>query len=188
MPRKPPATTSPNTATGPTRPDPLATLTYVFDPYCARSAAAAAAVLTLWREHRSRARFETFHTGTASGHLGLGPDSERSARAFSALRDAAPDLELPLVHELHQALGVRRERLGRRVLTDLAHRVGLDPATVFDQLRHPQRRQRARAELARGRALQLGHGPTLLFEHDHILTSVPLDAGPLEDIIMPMLA
>jgi len=50
---------------------------------------------------------------------------------------------------------------------------------VFDQLRHPHRRQKARAELARARELQLGRGPTLLFEHDRILTSLPLNGEPL---------
>jgi len=165
----------------------MPTLTYVFDPYCARSAATAPAVVELWRELRGSVRFETVHAGTAVARLGLGPDSERAARAFSALRDAAPHLEVPLMHELHEALAIRRERLGRRVLLDVAHRVGMDPATAFDQLRHPQRGRRARAELERGRALQLGDGPTLLFEHDRILTSVPLDAGPLTDHLTPIL-
>ena len=159
----------------------MATLTYVFDPYCPRSAAAAPAVLGLWRAYRDRARFATVPAGTASAWLG--PDSERSARAFCALRAAAPRLELPLMHELHQALGVRRERLGRRVLVGVAQRVGLDPGYVLDALRQPGRREQARAELARGRALQLGDGPTLLFEHATIVSSVPLDAGALDQII-----
>jgi hypothetical protein len=165
----------------------MATLTFVFDPYSPPSAVAAAAVLELWRSHRSCVCFQAVHAGTSSAHFGLGPDSDRSARAFSALRAAAPHLELPLVHELHQALAVRGERLGRRVLTDIARHLGLDAATVFEQLRHPQRRQRARAELQRGRALQLGSGPTLLFEHENIITSVPLDGSPLSAIIGPML-
>jgi len=165
----------------------MATLTYIFDPYCPRSAAAAPQVLELWREQRSTIAFEAVHAGMATARLGLGPDSERSARAFSALRDAAPHLQLPLMHELHEALGVRNERLGRRVLTEIARRLGVDPATAFDHLRHPQRRQRARAELERGRALQLGNGPTLLFERDRILTSVPLDAGPLSAHVTPLL-
>jgi protein-disulfide isomerase-like protein with CxxC motif len=157
----------------------VATLTYVFDPYCPRSAAAAPAVLALWQAYREHARFATVHAGSTTSRLGLGPDSERSARAFCALRAAAPQLELPLMHELHQALGIRGERLGRRVLTGIAERLGIDPATVFDGLR----REHARAELDRGRALQLGPGPSLLFEHDHIITSLPLDAEPLDHII-----
>jgi protein-disulfide isomerase-like protein with CxxC motif len=152
----------------------VATLTYVFDPYCPRSAAAAPKVLELWRAHREHARFETVHAGTAAAWLG--PNSERSARAFSALRAAAPQLELPLMHELHQALAVRGERLGRRVLVGLAERVNIDPGLVFDALRQPDRGAQARAELERGRALQLGAGPTLLFEHANIITNLdPLD-------------
>src|SRR5690349_15766973 len=142
----------------------MATLTFVFDPYSLESAATAPAVVDLWRTHGT-VRFETVHAGTATARLGLGPDSERSARAFSALRAAAPHLELPLMHELHQALAVRGERLGRRVLSEIANRLTFDPARVFEQLRHPERRERARAELERGRALQLGTGPALLFEH-----------------------
>jgi len=159
----------------------MATLTYVFDPYCPRSAAAAPAVLALWRSCRVQAGFETLHAGTASSWLG--PDSERSARAFSALRAAAPQLELPLMHELHQALGVRGERLGRRVLSGVAQRMGIESAHVFDALRAPGRREQARAELERGRALQLGDGPTLLLEHGNIITSLPLDTEPLDHII-----
>jgi len=165
----------------------MATLTFVFDPYSPPSAVAATAVLDLWHTHRSRVGFRAVHAGTQSAHFGLGPDSDRSARAFSALRAAAPQLELPLVHELHQALAARGERLGRRVLTDIAYHLGLDAATVFEQLRHPQRRQLARAELQRGRALQLGNGPTLLFEHANIITSLPLNDSPLSAIIDPML-
>jgi predicted DsbA family dithiol-disulfide isomerase len=161
----------------------MPTLTFVFDPYSAPSALAAGAVLELWRTHHERARFEAVHAGTSSAHFGLGADSDRSARAFSALRAAGPHLELPLMHELHQALAVRGERLGRRMLTDIALRLGLDPATVFEQLRHPERRQRARAELQRGRALQLGGGATLLFEHENIVTSLPLDGSPLGAIV-----
>jgi len=163
------------------------TLTYIFDPYCADSAAAAPAVVELWHAHRSGVTFATVHAGTATARLGLGPDSERSARAFSALRAAAPHLEMPLMHELHQALGVRGERLGRRVLSDIAHRVGLNPATVFEALRHPRRRERARAELERGRSMQLGNGPTLLFEHNKIITSIPLNTGPLDQAIATLL-
>jgi predicted DsbA family dithiol-disulfide isomerase len=161
------------------------TLTFIFDPYSPESVAAAPAVVDLWRTHR-RVRFETVHAGASTARLGLGPDSERSARAFSALRAAAPHLELPLMLELHQALGARGERLGRRVLSEIALRLHLDPSAVFDQLRHPERRERARAELARGRALQIGTGPTLLYEHDHIVTRVPLDAGLLAAILEPM--
>jgi protein-disulfide isomerase-like protein with CxxC motif len=164
----------------------MPTLTFVFDPYCRESVAAAPAVLELWRTHRTQLHFETVHTGRSTARLGFGPDSERSARAFSALRAAAPQLELPLMHELHQALGTRGERLGRRVLSEIAQRLTIDPATVFDQLRHPDRRDHARAELDRGRALQLGTGPTLLYEHEHIITSIPLDAGPLATLITPM--
>ena len=152
----------------------MATLTFVFDPYCARSFAAAQSVRDLWRSHPGLP-IATVHTGRASSRLGLGPDSERSARAFSALRDAAPHLEVPLMYELHRASS---DRLGRRVLTDIAQRLQIDPAQVFEQLRHPQRRERARTELERGRTLQLGDGPTLLFEHDHIVSSLPLD-GPV---------
>jgi len=165
----------------------MPTLTYIFDPYCPDSAAAARAIVGLWHAHRSQVSFATVHTGTATARLGLGPDSERAARAFSALRAAAPHLELPLMHELHQALGVRGERLGRRVLTDIAHRVGLNPATVFEALRHPRRRELARAELERGRSLQLANGPTLLFEHDNIITNIPLNTGPLDQHIATML-
>ena len=150
------------------------TLTFVFDPYCPRSAAAAPAVVALWRTHRSHARFEAVHAGNAAARLGFGPDSERSARAFCALRAAAPSLALPIAGEMH-----RGERLGRRVLVDVALRVGVDPARVFDELRHPERRERARAELVRGASLRLGAGPTLLFEQDHIVTSIPLDDGRL---------
>jgi protein-disulfide isomerase-like protein with CxxC motif len=148
------------------------TLTFVFDPYCPRSVAAAPAVLELWRSHRGRVRFEAVHAGTASARLGFGPDSERSARAFCALRAAAPSLVIPIASELHAASG---ERLGRRVLTEIALRVGLDPARVFAELRHPDRRERARAELERGRTLRLGPGPALLLAHDHVVSSVPLD-------------
>jgi len=162
------------------------TLTFVFDPYSVESVLAAPAVVELWRAHHSRVRFETVHAGTLTARMGLGPDSERSARAFSALRAAAPQLELPLMHELHQALGARGERLGRRVLSEIAQRLSFDPARVFEQLRHPDRRERARAELERGRALQLGTGPALLFEHEHIVTSVPLDVRSLAAIIEPM--
>jgi len=144
-------------------------------------------LLECWQTHGSRVRFQTVHAGTHSARLGLGPDSERSARAFSALRAAAPQLELPLMVELHQALAARGERLGRRVLTDIAQRVGVDAPAVFEQLRHPQGRERARAELERGRALQLGGGPTLLFTQGHVVTSVPLGAGPLGAIVAPML-
>jgi len=90
---------------------------------------------------------------------------------------------VPIAAELH-----RGERLGRRVLVDVALRVGLDPARVFDELRRHDRGERARAELERARALQLGDGPTLLFEHDRIVTSVPLDAGPLARLVNPLLA
>ncbi|MDA0180051.1 hypothetical protein OJ997_07070 [Solirubrobacter phytolaccae] len=158
------------------------TLTFVFDPHHPRSAAAAPAVLELWRSHRARVRFEAAHAGTATARLGLGHDSERSARAFCALRAAAPSLALPIAVELH-----RGERLGRRVLVDIALRVGLDPARVFDELRHPARRERALAELQRGRSLQLGDGPTLLFEHEHIVTRVPLEDGPLAALVEPLL-
>ena len=152
----------------------MATLTFVFDPYSPRSLAAAPAVLALWHEHRAGVRFETVHAGTASAGLGLGPDSERSARAFSALRAAAPHLEIPIMHEFHLAL--RSERPGRRLLTGVAQRLDLDPATVFDALRHPRRREHARAELERGNALRLGDGPALLYEHDQIRSSLPLEA------------
>lgn len=165
----------------------MPTLTYVFDPYCARSVVAAPAVLTLWEAYRARVRFETVHAGAATGRLGLGPDSERSARAFSALRAAAPTLEVPLMHELHQALGVRGERLGRRVLTAIAQRLDIAPTAVFDALRHPERGDRARRELARGRSLQLGDGPTLLFTYAHVVTSVPLTGEPLPPMIAELL-
>jgi hypothetical protein len=166
----------------------VATLTYVFDPDDARGATATAAVLALWRTHAGQLRFEAVPTGAWTTRFGLGPDSERSARAFSALRAAAPGLELPLAHELHQALGVRGERLGRGVLTAIARRLGLDPALALDQLRRPGHRERARADLRRGRALQLGAEPTLLFEHEHVVSRVPLDAGPLAALIEPMSA
>jgi hypothetical protein len=159
-------------------------LTFVFDPYCPRSAAAAPAVLDLWRSLRSRVGFEAVHAGTTSARLGLGPDSERSARAFCALRAAAPSLAIPIAYELHAARG---ERLGRRVLTDVALRAGIDPARVLEELRHPARRERAHAELERGRALRLGDGPALLFAHEHIITSVPLSAGPLGAFVKPLL-
>jgi protein-disulfide isomerase-like protein with CxxC motif len=148
------------------------TLTFVFDPYCARSVAAAPTVLALWARHRGRLRFEAVHTGAVSARLGFGPDSERSARAYCALRAAAPSLAIPIAAGLHATSG---ERLGRRVLTDIALGVGLDPARVLAELRHPERRERARAELERGRSLQLGPGPALLLEHDHVVSSVPLD-------------
>jgi len=159
------------------------TLTFVFDPYCARSVAAAPSVLELWRSHRGRAAFEAVHAGTATARLGLGPDSERSARAFCALRAAAPSLALPIAVELH-----RGERLGRSVLVDIALRVGLDPARVFDELRRPGRRERARVELERGRTLQLGSGPTLLFEQDRIVTSLPLEQERLATLVDSLLA
>lgn len=159
------------------------TLTFVFDPYCAGSAAAAPAVLDLWRTHRGLAHFHAVHAGTAAARFGLGPDSERSARAFCALRAAAPSLAVPIAAELHHS-----ERLGRRVLVDVALRVGLDPARVFEELRRPGRGERARAELERGRALQLGAGPTLLLEHGHVVTSVPLTDGPLAAMVEPWLA
>jgi len=155
----------------------LATLTFVFDPYCPRSVVAAPAVLALWQEHRTRVRFEAVHAGTATARLGLGPDSERSARAFSALRAAAPHLEIPLVHEFHQVL--RSERLGRRALTGIAQRVDVDPALVFEALRHPLRREHARKELERGNALRLSDGPAILYEHDHIFSSLPLEEPSL---------
>jgi len=164
----------------------MATLTFIFDPYSPDSVAAAPTVVELWRAHHTGLHFETVHAGHATARLGTGPDSERSARAFSALRAAAPQLELPLMHELHQALGARGERLGRRVLSEIAQRLTFDPAKVFEALRHPDRRERARAELERGRALQLGSGPALLFEHDHIVTSIPLNAGPLAPLIAPL--
>lgn len=153
----------------------MPTLTYVFDPYDPQSAAGAEVVLELWHTHRTRLRFETVHAGAHSAWLGLGPDSERSARVFCALRSAAPAQEVPIMHALHRA---RDERLGRRLVNELAQGAGIDPASVFAQLR----RDRARAELERGRALQLGQGPTLLFTQDHVVTSVPLDAT-----IAPML-
>jgi len=169
---------------GPVDPRGMApTLTFVFDPHCARSAAAAPAVLELWRSYRGELRFEAVHAGDAVARLGFGPDSVRSAGAFCALRAAAPSLALPIAVELH-----RGERLGRSLLVDIALRVGLDPARVFDELRRPGRRERARAELDRGRALQLGTGPTLLVERDHIVSSVPLDEGPLAPLVEPWLA
>ncbi len=120
------------------------TVTFVFDPYCARSAAAAPTVLELWRRHRGRIAFEAVHTGSATARFGLGPDSERSARAFCALRAAAPSLAVPIAVELHRA-----ERLGRAVLVDIALRVGLDPARVFDE---PPPARPARAGAGRARA------------------------------------
>lgn len=159
------------------------TLTFVFDPYCARSAAAAPAVLELWRSHRGRVAFDAVHAGAAVARFGLGPDSERSARAFCALRAAAPAYAVPIAVELH-----RTERLGRGVLIDIAQRVGADPARVFEELRRPGLGERARAELDRGRVLQLGDGPALLFEHDRIVSSVPLDERPLGAVIEPWLA
>jgi hypothetical protein len=140
----------------------MATLTFVFDPYCARSAAVAPAVLELWREHRSDVRFTAAHAGAAVSRFGLGPDSERSARAFCALRAVAPQLEVPIAVALHQ------QRMSRRVLTELALRFGADPARVFAALDADA----ARAELARGRTLQLGPGPALLFEQDSIVSSL----------------
>jgi protein-disulfide isomerase-like protein with CxxC motif len=170
---------------GPGADDPMGmalTLTFVFDPYCPRSAAAAPVVLELWRAHRGRLRFEAVHAGSSSARLGLGPDSERSARAFCALRAAAPSLAIPIASELHAASG---ERLGRRVLTEIALRVGLDPARVFTELRHPDRRERARAELERGRSLRLDPGPALLLEHQHVVTNVPFaDAQRIIDSSM----
>lgn len=171
---------------GPGRVDPRGmapTLTFVFDPYCARSAAAAPAVLELWRSHRDRVTFDAVHAGGAVARFGLGPDSERSARAFCALRGAAPTQAVPIAVELHRA-----PRLGRSVLVDIALRVGADPARVFEELRRPGRGERARTELDRGRALQLGDGPALLFEQDRIVSSVPLDEGPLDTLIEPWLA
>ncbi|RKQ84818.1 hypothetical protein C8N24_6448 [Solirubrobacter pauli] len=159
------------------------TLTFVFDPYCARSAAAAPAVLELWRSHRDRVTFAAVHAGGAVARFGLGPDSERSARAFCALRAAAPRQAVPIAVELHRA-----PRLGRGVLVDVALRVGADPARVFEELRRPGRGERARAELDRGRALQLGDGPALLFECDHVVSSVPLDEGPLAAVLESWLA
>jgi len=166
----------------------MPTLTYVFDPYCPRSVLASPVVLTLWESFRAQMRFRTVHAGTTAARLGVGPDSERSARAFSALRAAAPPLEVPLMHELHQALGVRGERLGRRTLIGIAHRLDIEPAAVFDALRHPQRREHARTELARGRSLQLDNGPALLFEHDHIITSMPVTGEPLQPVIAAILS
>jgi len=140
----------------------MATLTFVFDPFCPRSAAVAPAVLDLWREHRFRLSFTAAHAGTASARFGLGPDAERSARAFCALRSVAPDLEIPFAVALHE------RTLTRRTLTELALRFDADPVRVFAALDAGQ----ARAELARGRALQLGPGPALLSEQDHIVSSV----------------
>ena len=140
----------------------MATLTFVFDPFCPRSAAVAPAVLDLWRERRAGVTFTAAHAGTAVSRFGLGPDSERSARAFCALRAVAPELEVPIAVALHQ------QTMSRRVLTELALRFGADPARVFAALDADA----ARAELARGRTLQLGPGPALLFEHDCIVSSL----------------
>jgi len=158
---------------GPTDARRMARLTFVFDPYSPRSAATASTLRELDLD------FEGVHAGAWSSRLGLGPDSERSARAFCALRTVAD--ERLVVHELHQALAIRDERLGRGVLTAIARRLGVDPALVFAQLR--RHRDSARLELARGRALQLGDGPALLFEQDNIVTSLPLEAAALEPLI-----
>lgn len=140
----------------------MATLTFVFDPFCPHSAAVAPAVLELWHEHRHAVDFTAAHAGTAASRFGLGPDSKRSARAFCALRAVAPDLEIPIAAALHG------RTMTRRALTELARHFGADPARVFAALDPAA----ACAELARGRALQLGPGPALLFEQDHIVSSL----------------
>ena len=141
----------------------MATLTFVFDPFCPRSAAVAPAVLDLWRERRAGVTFTAAHAGTAVSRFGLGPDSERSARAFCALRAVVPQLELPIAVALHAAEPEppRADRAGPAVRGGPGARV-----------RRARRRRRPRAELARGRTLQLGPGPALLFEHESIVSSL----------------
>jgi hypothetical protein len=138
----------------------MATVTFVFDPYCRRSAIVAPVVLDLWREHADDVTFRAVPTGFASSRSGFGPDSERSARAFCALRAFAP--EIPV------ALALHGRTVTRRGLTELALALGAEPARVFATLDW----RAARAELARGRALQVGPGPALLFERDHIVSNL----------------
>ena len=65
------------------------------------------------------------------------------------------------------AVALHGRTMTRRALTELALRFGADPAHVLAALRHED----ARAELTRGRALQLGPGPALLFVRDNSVSS-----------------
>jgi hypothetical protein len=67
----------------------MPTLTYIFDPYCPNSAAAAPAIVGLWHAHRSRVTFATVHAGTATARLGLGELDAACAHGLEAAQQAA---------------------------------------------------------------------------------------------------